>query len=37
MPAPFPGRRGRIPGLLLGLLRVAAGLFFGGEPVPGGG
>jgi hypothetical protein len=32
--APFPGRRGRLPGLLLGPLRVAAGLVLGRQPVP---
>jgi hypothetical protein len=33
--APLPGRRGRIPGVLLGPLRVPARLVLGGEPVPG--
>ena len=34
-PAPFPGRRGRIPGILLCPLRVAARLVPGRQPVPG--
>ena len=37
VPARFPGRRGRVPGFLLGPLRVAARLVLGEEPVPGGG
>jgi hypothetical protein len=36
-PAPFAGRRGRVPRLLLGALRITARRVLGGEPVPGGG
>jgi|SRR5579859_6115161 len=36
-PAPVSGCRGRVPGFLLGPLRLAARLVRGGEPVPGGG
>jgi hypothetical protein len=33
--AAFPGRRGRLPGLLLGTLRVPARLVLGGQPILG--
>jgi hypothetical protein len=37
VPAPFPGRCGRVPGFLLGPLRVAARPVLGRQPVGGGG